>query len=142
MNFISPGQSWEYQLGHYEALERSDMGWDHIAAYRNLVERIAGSPFAERLFALRSLDYLVISPTPGWVKKGPKWVDRSLIILRPCRDERVSLTFIKKRKGRPEEAVSIECLFDEAWQVLEPWLQELLREAIGPTPPPHHPPTS
>jgi hypothetical protein len=111
-------------------LERSGLGWEHLRPYREFVARIAASPFAGTLFALRSLDFLVVSPTRGWVKKGPRWVDWSRVLLRPCRDERVSLTLVKKRKGQPWESETVECPFDGAWQVLEPWLRHLQEEAV------------
>jgi hypothetical protein len=129
MNFGSPHESWTCQLRHYEVLERSGLGWEHLGAYRRLVARIAASPLAERLFALRSLDFLVISPTKGWVKEGPKVIDRSRVVLRPCRDGLVNVTFFKKRKGLPEEAETVECPFDVVWHVLEPWLWWLQEEA-------------
>ena len=129
LTFHSPSQSWNDQLRHYEKLARSSFGWEHLDRYCRLVSDLAASPHAGHLYALRSHDFLVISPTKGWVKRGPTSSDRSRIIIRPCQDGRVSLTLAKKRPGQTLTAETVETTFDEARTVLEPWIEWLRQEA-------------
>ncbi len=91
MNFASPGESWAHQRAYYAWLESSELAWTGVPEYRGLVEVMAASRFAERLYAIRSHDHLRVPPTRGWVSRGPKWVDRPWILLRPLADGRVGL---------------------------------------------------
>jgi hypothetical protein len=122
VNFGSPTESWQHQLRHYAALERSEFAWPGIADYCQLAESIAASRFAERLYALRSLDWLRVSPTSGWVSRGPKWADRPSVLLRPLLGGRVALSLCG---GPPEFPAEAECDYGAAWSILEPWLEWL-----------------
>jgi hypothetical protein len=125
MSVWSPAESWKYQLRHYANLEAAS-AWPGVVEYHQLVEVIAKSRFADRLYALRSHDFLRVSPTSGWVSRGPKWVDRPWVLLRPLQSGQVALTF---RGGPSELTADTECEFSAAWGVLEPWLEWLATKA-------------
>jgi hypothetical protein len=102
-------------------MARSGQGWEGIAAYRGLVGKVAASEFAARLYALRSLDFVVISPAGGW----PERASRPSITLRPCADGHVSLALHNRPRGKAAAVEEVACPFGRAWAQLVPWLQWL-----------------
>jgi hypothetical protein len=128
VNFGSPQQSWEYALRRYDRLMHSDAGWEGIDAYRQLVAAVAASEFASRLYALHSLDFLVISPANGW----PARSSRPSITLRPRADGQVTLVLYGGPDGRSGGIEEEVWPFDRAWDQLAPWLQWLSEKGAEP----------
>jgi hypothetical protein len=125
VGFGSPRESWTYALRHYASLAQTEFAWEGIGAYRQLVAQVAESTYSERLYALRSHDFLVISPASGW----PQRASRSSVTVRPSSDGLVRLVLYKKRKGEPKVVEEVVCPYEQAWVRLSAWLQWLLSEA-------------
>lgn len=76
--FLSPRASWEAVLRRYGAYP--DDGWfTCIKPFSQLVARIADSPWADRLYASTSHQWLVVAQVAGW----PERVERPHLVVGP-----------------------------------------------------------